>query len=199
MNLARWTSHTGEDASPVWHPDGGLALFTEIGEGTGEPGPALGWMVDGSQHPEQLLERSGDNELEFPASWSPDGQLLAFTAASGNGDADTYILNRETGTAEPFVATTEFRENVPMFSPGGNWIAYVSNQSGIEDVWITEYPGGDNPTKVSTSGGTEPVWSRDGRELFYRETNRMMAVMFSDGPGDPDTPQQLFADNFGIS
>ena len=196
VNLARWTSHSGEDATPVWHPDGGLALFTEIGEETGEPGPALGWMVDGNQHPEQLLDRSGDNELEFPASWSPDGQLLAFTATSGNGNADTYILNRDTGTAEPFVATTAFRENSPMFSPDGNWIAYVSNQSGIEDVWITGYPGGDNPTKVSTSGGTEPVWSRDGRELFYRETNRMMAVTFSDSPGDPDTPQQLFFDNF---
>ena len=116
--------------------------------------------------------------------------------AAGNGNADVYILNPETRTAEPFVATAEFREETPMFSPDGNWIAYVSNQSGVRDVWIARYPDADNPTKVSTAGGTEPVWSRYGGELFYRESNRMMAVTFTDGPGNPDAPQQLFVDDF---
>ena len=87
-NLEQWTFHSGEDGTAVWHPDGGLALFTEIGEATGEVGPALGWMTGANQGPEQLFERGGSalGELEFPASWSPDGRWLAFTATGGDGD-----------------------------------------------------------------------------------------------------------------
>ena len=98
--------------------------------------------------------------------------------------------------AEPFVATAEFRESTPMFSPDGNWIAYVSDQSGIEDVWIAPYPDADSPIRISTAGGTEPVWSRDGGELFYRDSHRMMAVAFTDSPGSPGSPQPLFVDDF---
>ena len=145
-NLTPWTSHSGEDAMPVWHPGGGLALFTEIGEGTEQGGPALGWMAGINQGTEQLFtERNGFEDLEFPGSWSPDGQMLAFTATSGSGGDDVYILNVETGSANPFVQSTEFRENTPMFSPDGNWIAYVSNQSGVDEVWIAKYPGGNDP------------------------------------------------------
>ena len=200
LNLARsdltpWTSHPGEDLGPVWHPNGGLAFATEVGEDAGEMGPALGWMAGPNAETEQLLDRPGRGLLEFPASWSPDGKWLAFTATEGPGD-DIYVLDIESRTAEPFVVTTGFRESIPTFSPDGNWIAYVSDRSGTEDIWIAPFPGGDEPRKVSTAGGTEPVWSRDGSELFYRDRSHLMAATFSSGPGNPDVPQPLFVDEF---
>ena len=194
-DLTPWTSHPGEDFSPVWHPSGGMAFSTEVGEDAGEVGPALGWMAGPNADTEQLLDRPGPDVLEFPASWSPDGEWLAFTATEGRG-SDIYTLDPETRTAEPFVVTTGFRESAPTFSPDGDWIAYVSDRSGIEDVWIAPFPGGSDPRKVSTIGGMEPIWSRDGSELFYREPNRLMAVTFSKGPGIADVPQPLFVDDF---
>lgn len=194
-DLTPWTSHPGEDLSPTWHPHGGLAFSTEVGEDAGEGGPALGWMAGPNAETEQLLARPGRDALEFPASWSPDGKWLAFTATDGPGN-DIHILDFENRTAEPFVVTTGFQESTPMFSPDGNWIAYVSDRSGTEDVWMTPFPGGGDPRRVSTAGGAEPVWSRDGSELFYRDHGRLMVVTFNDGPGNPDVPRLLFVDNF---
>ena len=194
-DLTPWTSHPGEDLSPVWHPNGGLAFATEVGEDAGEGGPALGWMAGPNADTEQLFKRPGRGVLEFPGSWSPDGKWLAFTATEGPR-RDIYVLDFETRAADPFVVTTGFRETSPTFSPDGHWIAYVSDRSGVEDVWIAPFPGGEDPRKVSTAGGIEPVWSRDGSELFYRDRTRLMAVTFSNSPGNPDVPQPLFVDSF---
>ena len=195
-DLTRWTFDPGEDFAPVWHPDGGLALATEIGEGSGEQGPALGWMEGSNDDTELLFERPGDGNWEFPVSFSPDGQWLAYSAFGTDGNRDLYLLDFAMRTADPFVVTPSFIESTPMFSPDGVWIAYVSDRPGREDVWIAPSPLGSDSQPVSTAGGTEPVWSKDGSELFYREGTRMMRVTFSNGPGMPDTPQLLFADSF---
>ena len=194
-NLTRWTSDPGEDFAPVWRPDGALALATEVGEAGGEHGPALGSMTGPDVSPDQLFARPGYGRLEFPSSWSPDGRQLAFLATGTNGEADVYLLDSETGQADPFLATP-FREMAPTFSPDGMWIAYVSDRSGRGEVYIQSFPEGGAPTQVSTAGGSEPRWSPDGQELFYRETNRLMAVVLGDDPADPAPPAAVFVDRF---
>jgi serine/threonine-protein kinase len=76
---------------------------------------------------------------------------------------------------QPFIRTP-FNESAPQFSPDGHWMAYVSNESGPNEIYVQAYPGPGGKWQISTEGGTEPVWSRNGRELFYRNGNKMMAV-----------------------
>jgi hypothetical protein len=76
---------------------------------------------------------------------------------------------------EPFLQT-QFDDHVPMFSPNGRWIAYQSNESGQSEVYVRSFPGAERKRQVSTEGGTSPVWNPNGRELFYRNGNKMMAV-----------------------
>ena len=76
---------------------------------------------------------------------------------------------------EPFLRT-QFNEGAPAFSPNGHWLAYMSDESGRYEVYVQPYPGPGGKYQVSTEGGTEPVWNRNGKELFYRSGNRMMAA-----------------------
>ena len=192
-DLTPWTTDPGEDFGAVWHPERGLAFATEIQRG----GPALGWMSGLNAEPEEIFERPGLAFLEFPMSWSPDGRLLSFGTTEPGGDEDAFVLDFETREAQPFVATPDFNESAPAFSPDGNWVAYVSNRSGISEIWIAQFPGAETAQRVSTrNGGTGPVWARDSGNLFYRESNRLMLVTFSGGPGVPDPPLELFIDTF---
>jgi hypothetical protein len=97
-------------------------------------------------------------------------------------------------TPEPLVATP-FQDRAPVFSPDGRWIAYVSNKSGRDEVFVLPYPGPGPESTVSTAGGREPVWSRDGTELFYRSEEQLMVVDVERGVGfGAGTPRPLFGD-----
>ena len=182
----RWTVDSGEDFHAVWRPDGGLAFATEI---AGD-GPALGWMASSSGPHESLFNIPGRGTFEGPLSWSPDGKSLVFMSVS-----DIYILDFDTREAKPFL-NTNARENAAMVSPDGEWIAYVSDRTGSDEVYVLPFPGGGEPTPISTAGGTEPLWARDGRELYYRDGNELMVVTFGGGPNEPNPPETLFVDQF---
>ncbi len=80
-----------------------------------------------------------------------------------------------------------------MFSPDGRWLVYISNESGQDEVYVQAYPGPGGKWSVSTEGGTEPLWSRDGRELFYRQGQQMMAVAGkTESTFSASKPQLLF-------
>jgi serine/threonine-protein kinase len=100
------------------------------------------------------------------------------------------------GDPEPFLVTP-FQERAAAFSPDGRWLAYVSDESGQDEVYVQPYPGPGPQFTVSTAGGREPVWSPDGSELFYRTQDQLMVVAVE--PGDTfrgDTPRPLFADPY---
>jgi Tol biopolymer transport system component len=95
--------------------------------------------------------------------------------APGSG-ADIWALNLGLERkSEPFLQTP-FNETAAAFSPNGRWVAYVSNESGRNQVYVQPYPGPRAKTQVSTEGGTEPVWARNVRELFYRNDDEMISV-----------------------
>ena len=88
---------------------------------------------------------------------------------------------------------TPFSEHTGMLSPDDRWLAYVSNESGREEIYVSAFPGPGGKLKISTQGGTEPMWSRDSRELFYRNGEKMMAVAISREPElAPGKPTLLF-------
>ena len=123
------------DRNPVWHPDGRRLAFGSERGGSGRD--IYLKSVDSTEEPEILLSRDGS---QVPASWSPDGRVIAFYDISGEaGGRDIYTLSLLDGRVTPFVATGA-NERGPKFSPDGNWIAYVSDELGEDEIFVTPYP-----------------------------------------------------------
>ena len=152
---------------PLWTPDGSRLLFSS--NRTGLFG-VYSKEVDGSGEAEPVVEST--NSL-FPGSWSPDGETFAFYEVVTDANRDIWV--HRNGEASTFLST-EFNERVPRVSPDGRWVAYVSDRSGEDRVYVQPFPQGGAVTSISTGVGTEPVWSRDGSELFFRDRDRMLAV-----------------------
>jgi serine/threonine-protein kinase len=134
-------------------------------------------------------------------SWSGDGKALVFHERPGGRSQNRDLWMLHPGAPEPRspFLVTPFNERAPVFSPNGRWIAYVSNESGRDEVYVRPYSGPEQRVTVSSGGGTEPVWARNGRELFYREGDRMMVVSVSDAGRAPlslGPPQQLFEGSY---
>jgi Tol biopolymer transport system component len=184
-----WTRLTFEgeaNSVPVWTPDGKRIAFN-----SSKVGPLnIYWQLsDGSGGLERLTT---SQYLHSPESWSPDGQLLAFFEVNPATQRDIWVLRMSDRKAQPFLRT-RFDEAVPQFSPDGRWLAYISNETGRHEIYVQSYPGPGGKWQISTEGGTEPVWNPDGRELFYRNGDKMMAVDIVTQPGfAAGAPRMLF-------
>jgi len=156
----------------AWTPDGKHIVFGSNAAGTA----ALWWIrSDGSGEPQKLLERKNTGVGLRPQSFTPDGRRLAFddNVTSGAG-VEIWTLpldlsdpeHPKPGKPEPFL-TTAVRQVDATFSPDGKWMAYSSNESGVDDIFVRPFPGAGGKWRVSTGGGKFPTWSRTGHELFY--------------------------------
>src|SRR5579864_6838001 len=174
--LTRLTFEGNVNTNPSWTPDGKRIAFLSNKEGLGN----LFWqLADGSGGLEQLAK--GDYN-QYESSWSPDGQILAFVEANPTTGYDIWVLRMSDRKAQPFLRT-RFNEATPRFSPDGRWLAYMSDESGRFEIYVQPYPGPGGKWQISTEGGTEAVWNPNGRELFYRSGNKMMAVDITTQPG----------------
>ena len=125
---------------------------------------------------------------------SPDGRWVLF-AEYPHGHSDLKILNLESGESTDWLSS-EFSEDQARFSPDGRWLAYGSDESGRVEVYVDRFPDRGERFRVSTAGGTGPIWRRDGKELFYVSlSNTLMAVPVDmDSERDPvGQPQKLFS------
>lgn len=112
-------------------------------------------------------------------SISPDGSTLLFARFVPGSSIDTYAVSL-TGSIPPrAVLNTRAYEGGARFSPDGRWLAYVSDVSGRPEVYVRSFTRADRQWPVSTAGGTQPVWSRDGREVFYLNGSEFLAVQVS--------------------
>jgi Tol biopolymer transport system component len=129
---------------------------------------------------------------QYPGSFSPNGQLLAFAEIHPDTVYDIRVLLLDDLEAQPFLRTP-FTEGAPRFSQDGRWLAYVSDESGSLEIYVRSYPGPGGKWQISANGGVEPVWNPNGRELFYREGNKMMAVAITTEPAfSAGKPELLF-------
>jgi serine/threonine-protein kinase len=190
--LSKLTFEGSTNQNPTWTPDGRRVAFFSNKEET--PMPMYWMLADGSGGLERLSTRDPSRQVgnQVPRSWSPDGQFLAFHVPGQDTQRDIWVLRMSDHKAEPFLRT-RFVEGAPAFSPDGRWIAYISNESGRPEIYVQPYPGPGGKWQISTEGGAEPVWNPNGRELFYRGGNRMMAVdVISQPTFSAGRPRMLF-------
>jgi len=167
----------------IWTPDGKWITF---GSNLGGEQNVYRQLADRSAVPEQLTTLTGELATQ-PASWSPDGRVLTYSRRTANPRIwDIFILNREESEEpQPLIVSPDNHACCAVFSPDGKWLAYVSAERGSStQVYVRPYPGPDVKFLVSeeAEGGGQPVWSPDGRELFYRSGNRMMVVSVQTEP-----------------
>jgi serine/threonine-protein kinase len=171
--LTRLTLDGGQERLAVWTPDGRRLV---LGSSPARRTPSLLWRAADGSDDEKSLTASGRRPIA--GSVSPDGTVMAFTdqdpIPGGTGN-DIWLLPLPEGAPQPYLRTP-FDEAGPMFSPDGRWIAYTSNETGREEIYLRPFPGPGGKWQVSTEGGSEAVWSPSGREIFFRNGDRMMAV-----------------------
>ena len=160
---------------PAWSLDGERVFF-----GSADPDSfgLYSRSADGSDERETVL--TGE-QMMIPFSWTPDGQALTFLEAGSSG-LDIWTVSPE-GDRSPYLVRPFIDGNHDL-SPDGRWMAYISNESGDGEVYVQRYPELGEKVTISTGGGNEPLWSSDGRELFYRNLagDRMMVVAVSTEP-----------------
>src|SRR3989454_716091 len=191
--LTRFTFEGIVNLNAVWTTDDKRIAFQSSKEGP----PDIYWQrADGSGGPERVTTSEYPHA---PMSWAPDGQLLAFIEVNPSTQRDIWVLRMSDRKAQPFLRT-RFDESVPRFSPDGRWLAYISNESGRYEIYVQPYPGPGGKWQISTEGGTEPTWNHNGRELFYRSGDRMMAVDIATQPSfAAGKPRMLFAGPYELS
>jgi serine/threonine protein kinase/Tol biopolymer transport system component len=182
----------GDNFSPVWSPDGKQLVYTSVRNGLiFFLRPVAG---NGQEEPVFVVQRGG----YYPSSWSPDGKYLIFRASVPETGLDLWLLPFSDRKPQPLFQT-KFNEQNAKISPDGNWLAYQSDESGNNEVYVTQFPmnqSGLQPARswrISTSGGVNPSWRGDGKELYFVSGNKLMAVKVSGGTEfQAGPPQSLF-------
>ncbi|MFQ5745416.1 MAG: hypothetical protein ACE5HV_17825, partial [Acidobacteriota bacterium] len=179
----------GMRAFPVWSSDGGRMIFMASPKGSLDIYSA---SADGTGDAELVLHT--DNTA-VPLSLSRrDGTLFYYEVTAAN-ERDIWALPPG-GEPQPLL-TTPANERAPMISPDGRFLAYVANEEGRDEVYVRPYPETGSRFRISSDGGTEPLWRRDGRELFFRNGDRMMAVAIETEPSfRAGRPETLFESAF---
>ena len=192
--LSRFTSHAANDIHPLWSPDGSRIVFSSNRTGS-----------------YQMYEKSTLGALEEKAlvpaqshatDWSRDGRFLLFQRVGPKTNLDIWVLAYGTDDQPSPLVQTEFDERDAQFSPDGKWIAYSSFASGQSEIHVQPFPGPGASSPISISGGAQPRWRSDGKELFYIALDgRLMAVPIalpSAGASvEAGTPVPLFATHVG--
>jgi Tol biopolymer transport system component len=183
-------TYEGNNTFPIFAPDGSRMAFR-----SDRSGPLRIYVTKGLGSRDVMELTQGS--LDIPSSWTPDGKELAFTRGSANigGSTDIYVVSvDQPNSARALVATTA-SETFPEFSPDGKWIAYVSNETGRSQLYVQPYPGlGKRVTVTNEVIVSEPSWSKNSSELFYRVNQDIVSVKFKVSGDEflPEKPVVLF-------
>ena len=181
MIRSRFTFDPGADRWPIWSPDSGRIVFSSNRSSRRD----LYLKSDtGTGNEELLLKAEVGNSA---TDWSSDGRYILFEARDARNQADIWALSMVDRKPIP-ILQTQFQETEAVFSPDGHWIAYTSNESGKDEVYVTPFPGAGRKWQISPNGGSRPRWPKRGNEILYL------------GPGDKlsATEFSLLDDTFTV-
>jgi eukaryotic-like serine/threonine-protein kinase len=167
----RFTFDPANDASPVWSPDGNRIAFNSSRSGSID----LYLKPASGAGNEELLFKS--NNPKGPHDWSSDGRFILYGELDRKTNVDLWVLPLFGDHKSIPLLQTSFTETQGRFSPDGRWIAYVSNESGTFQVYVQSFPPSGGKWMISTNGGIQPRWRRDGKELFYLAADRKLMVV----------------------
>jgi serine/threonine-protein kinase len=191
--MARLTAE-GRNSRAIWAPDGRVITYASA---TGGPEELVSRAADGSGAMERLAVQGQ------PSSWSPDGRVLLHLKEGRDGEMREVGMFAAGRSHPGWSKDARFGETYPEFSPDGRWIAYVSDETGRNEVYVRPYPETAEKQQISNHGGSQPAWARSGSELFYTEIDgrtqrtRMMCVPLTPGPQlAAGVPRLLFEGNY---
>jgi serine/threonine-protein kinase len=200
--LSRATFDAAAEQMPVWTPDGKRFAFRS--DRAGSMLRVFWQAADGTGQAEPI---SPGGRAEMPFAFSPDAKWLIFGGADPKTSQDLFVRSMIDGTTRPLLRTPSNETNAEI-SPDGLWMAYQSNETGDEQVYVRPFPDVNaGRWQVSTAGGTRPVWAKSGRELFFLDpAGRLMAtpvhlttafdsgvpVVVSDTLFNPPTPGRFY-------
>ena len=170
---SRFTFDPSDDDDPVWSPDGRMVAFDSARKGHYD----IYWKPVDASRPEELLYE--DKATKYVTSWSKDGKYILFdrSEAQGKTRSDVWVLQMEgERKAFPYLQTPT-NENLAVFSPDGKWVAYVSDESGRSEVYVSSFPEPTSKHQVSNGGGDGPQWRGDGKELYYMDPENRITVV----------------------
>ncbi|HEV2423894.1 MAG TPA: protein kinase [Terriglobia bacterium] len=183
--LSRFT-FDNDNRDPLWSPDGKHVAYTSFRNGK----YGIYWKLsDGSGQEEQLMS---SQDWATATSFSPDGQELVYNDESPETGMDIALLPLEGQRKSRPLIHSKFSEQFGSISPDGHWLAYQSDETGRDEIYVQQYPGLGGKRQISNAGGSRAVWSRDAREIFYLSGNKLMAVpVETRGSFTPGTPHAL--------
>ena len=195
--LSRLTTTPGVDNVPLWTPDNERVVFASLREQLGRFSFFSG-RADGTGPVEKLLTSEAGGNFK-PYGWSPDAMSMVFDYGPPPS-LDIGLLEMEGEESWRPLLQTEANEATPALSPDGTWIAYVSDQTGQPEIYVQRFPDLGDRLLISSGGGTGPLWSPDGNELFYRNDDQMMAVSIDREPTfTPGRPVVLFEGEYQLA
>jgi Tol biopolymer transport system component len=198
----------GEHRSPAWSADGKRILYSAY-TGKEDEQWVIDWKPAEGKGEEKQLKVS--ETPMWPWFSSPDGHALLYQESARSGKSSSWAVPLEGKPMPVHLTPRDFDQEWVQISPDGHWIAYNSDESGRQDVYVAKFPGLDAPVKVSTEGGRHPQWSPNGKELYYLEPDtaenprplsqrvKLMAVPLETAPAfKAGTPHMLFQGPFLI-
>jgi Tol biopolymer transport system component len=171
----------------MWLPDGRRVIYRS----------ASGLRIQDSEESGQGQVLAGSGDYDYAGAFVNDGDTLVFMRSTQETSFDVLALSlRDPTNVRPLVKTKAY-ESGARISPDGKWLTYVANESSQNDVYLRPYPALDRRWTVSTEGGTQPVWNPNGKEIFYRNGDKMMVVDVTTTPEVKlSTPRVLFEQRY---